>query len=323
MEPESTTASAPPAPNHFQLVLLNSPDPYPGAQYLPLATLLVPVLGSTIHGSVAHWQHLLLLGFTLHHLIQLMRCPSGLLRASQPPPALSSHSRIPPTAQSALIELRIIKLSAILILLASPFLAVAFLGAIQSAMRPGEPLVDRFATRLCFIAVAVRPCAYLLNILRTPPPSSSSSSSSSSGPSHLSTAAEELKARSETLQRELLERADVLATRSDLAELHDRIRGPIEDLGRALDNLARHRKSAIPATTSAQKALSQTTTRIAERTQNLAELINQRIAIAARRRASPSAVLLARTNQLLTTTGTTLQRIGTTLAPPLSNADYR
>ncbi|KNZ49543.1 hypothetical protein VP01_4948g1 [Puccinia sorghi] len=304
METYSTAS----VPNHLQLVLLNSPDPYPAAQYLPLATLLVPVLGSTmLHGSISHWQHLLLLGFALHHLIQLIRCPSGLLRASRPPPL----SSLPNTAHSALIELRIINLSAILILLASPFLAVAFIGALQSVMRPGEPLVDRFATRLCFIAVAVRPCAYLINLFPIPTPSSSAQSD------HLSTTAEELKVRSQALEKELLKLANVLATKSDLAQLHHRIKGHIQDLGRALDNLARHRKSAIPATTSAQKALSQTTARLAERTQNLTQLINQRLAITNRRRASPSAIILARTNQLFTTTGTTLQRLGTTLAPSI------
>ncbi|EFP80890.2 uncharacterized protein PGTG_07142 [Puccinia graminis f. sp. tritici CRL 75-36-700-3] len=315
MIPESESAAhsrQTAAPHGIDRLLLKSPDPYPGAEYLPLATLLLPALGSTIHGSVADWQRLLLLGFTLHHLIQFMRCPSGLIRASHVP-AAPIHSEIPPTANWALVELRIIKISAILVLLASPFLAVGFLRAVQSAMRPGEPLVDRFATRLCFIAVAVRPCAYLFNIFRP---------HRSQAPSHFPTAAEELKVRSQALEKALIGREAVAATTSDLNELRDRIKDPIADLRRALDTLARHRKSSIPATTSAQQALSKTTGQLAQRTQNLVDLVKQRVALADQRRSSTSAVLLARTNDFITSTGTTLQRLGTTLAPPQANTQY-
>ncbi|KAI9615936.1 hypothetical protein H4Q26_011188 [Puccinia striiformis f. sp. tritici PST-130] len=216
--------------------------------------------------------------------------------------------------QGAIFELRIIKMSATVVLLASPFLAIGFLGAIQSAMRPGQPLVDRFGTRLCFIAVAVRPCAYLLKILRPDQPSTAT---------HHLTAIDELKVRSQAFEKALVGRAAVAATTSDLAELRDRIKEPIEDLCRALDTLARHRKSVIPATTTAQQVLTQTTARLAQRTQNLVDAVNERASLAAQRKASASAVLLARTNEFITSTGTTLQRLGTTLAPPQANPDPR
>ncbi|PLW43981.1 hypothetical protein PCANC_08578 [Puccinia coronata f. sp. avenae] len=315
MAPESADhfGLVPSTSNSIDHLLIRSPDPYSGAEYLPLVTLLLPVLGSAIHGSIADWQHLLLLGFTLHHLIQFMRCPSGLLRASQLP-AHASLSSIPPTANRALVELRIIKVLAILVLLASPFLAVAFLEAVQSAMRPGEPLVDRFAIRLCFIAVAVRPCAFLLNLFRPHPPSPRN---------HFSTASGELKLRSQAFEKALVERNAVAATKRDLDELRAGIKAPIDDLRRALDTLARHRKSTIPATTSAQKALFQTAARVAKRAETVDSMVSQRVSLAARRRASASAVLLARTNDLITSTGTTLQRLGTTLAPPSTHLDYR
>ncbi|OAV90880.1 hypothetical protein PTTG_01989 [Puccinia triticina 1-1 BBBD Race 1] len=305
-------SSSPSAQHAIGHLLLKSPDPYPGAEYLPLATLLLPVLGSTIHGSVADWQRLLLLGFTLHHLIQFMRCPSGLLRASAVP-AFPTQSEIPPTANWALVQLRIIKTAAVIMLLASPFLAVGFLRAVQSAMRPGEPLVDRFATRLCFIAVAVRPCAFLINIFRPhrPPP-----------PSHFSIAAEELKVRSQALEKALIGRAAVAATISDLTDLRSRIKDPIADLRRALDNLARHRKSTLPATAAAQQVLSKSTTQLAQRTQNLVDRVMKRESILAQRRASASAVLLERTNEFITSTGTTLQRLGSSLAPPQANPEF-
>ncbi|KAH9451282.1 hypothetical protein KEM48_010676 [Puccinia striiformis f. sp. tritici PST-130] len=306
-------ANFPSAPNAMDRRLLKSPDPYAGAEYLPLAALVLPVLGSTIHGSIVDWQHLLLLGFTLYHLIQFMRCPSGLLRASNVP-AFPSNSPIPLTAKGAIFELRIIKMSATVVLLASPFLAIGFLGAIQSAMRPGQPLVDRFGTRLCFIAVAVRPCAYLLKILRPDQPSTAT---------HHLTAIDELKVRSQAFEKALVGRAAVAATTSDLAELRDRIKEPIEDLCRALETLARHRKSVIPATTTAQQVITQTTARLAQRTQNLVDAVNERASLAAQRKASASAVLLARTNEFITSTGTTLQRLGTTLAPPQANPDPR
>lgn len=293
--------------------LVKPQDPYPGAEYLPIATLLLPVVGSTFHGSVAEWQRLLLLGFTLHHLIQLMRFPSGLIRASHAP-LFPSESKITSTAKKALVELKIINFLSISILLASPFIALFLLRTLQFAMRPGDPLIDQFAIRLCFIAVALRPSSYLIKLFRPRRVPVSN---------RLSTAVEDLELRLENLNKTLNDHANSAATTTDLHQLSHEIKPPIRDLRRALNTLVLHRQAAVPATLEAQRILAQTTTNLVSRTQTLVNAVNEHAAAVARRQASLSAVLLARTNKLINATGTTLQHIGATLAPtPSTDPEY-
>lgn len=292
-------------------LLVEPADICPGAEYLPLATLILPIIGSSLTGSVSDWQRLLLLGFTLHHLVQFMRCPSGLVRASQAP-SFSPSSSLPPTSKAVLLELKSINLLATLALLASPLLAVGFLHLLQLAMGPEQSLLDRFGTRVCVIAVGLRPANYVIQLFRPRQPRASK----------LTTATQDLEIRIESLSQALARHAELTATSSKLNDLEHHTKVSVDDLDRALNNLTRRRNSALPATIQAHKILAQTTIDLALRTQILMDSVNERLSALVRRQASIPAILLARANKLVTATGTTLQRLGSTLAPPNDHPDY-
>ncbi|KAI8455858.1 hypothetical protein BY996DRAFT_1511274 [Phakopsora pachyrhizi] len=152
--------------NRSSHVLSLPAEPCPMADYLPLATLILPIVGAQIHGSIKDWQHLLLLGFILHYLLQVIRLPSLLLRLSSTSQLKPSSKSIPLSKSQSRLrsELKLIETLAFVTLLASPLIATGLLRLLQELTLDGGPSIDPFARRMCFIAVGLRPVGHLLKL---------------------------------------------------------------------------------------------------------------------------------------------------------------
>lgn len=135
------------------------------AQYLPLVTLLIPIFGSYIHGSLAEWQDICLCGLLLLYLFNALKLPWLLLRVSQ----LAPSSLQAPQHSHFKHQLRSIELIAFSALLASPIVAIGLLKLLHSALNPNRP-INPLGLRLVFLAAAFKPAGYLLGRLRAGTP---------------------------------------------------------------------------------------------------------------------------------------------------------
>ncbi|KAG0143950.1 hypothetical protein CROQUDRAFT_660569 [Cronartium quercuum f. sp. fusiforme G11] len=184
------TSSLDPTQLSFSSTEPNSPsisrpalsDLLPYAEYLPLSTLLIPIVGSSIHGTLDDWQHLLLGGILLVYLLNVLKLPWQLLRVSQladpahlPPlsacPASSTSSQFPtPTNTAFKRQLRYLELIALAALLASPIICVGFLQLFHSTLNPSSKPIGQMPLRLVFFATAFKPAGYLIRLLRAGTP---------------------------------------------------------------------------------------------------------------------------------------------------------
>ncbi|KAH9824177.1 hypothetical protein DFH28DRAFT_944772 [Melampsora americana] len=153
-------------------------------EYLSLSSILIPILGSHLHGSLVDWQNLIFCLILFIYIFNLINLPWQILKCSQfikpidfhqlllnsfkilklkSNPASSSSSS---SFSSFKFQLRFIELISIFSLILSPFLSIYLLKFLYSTLNPNSKPLDSSTINLFLIATSFKPIEYLLSRLR-------------------------------------------------------------------------------------------------------------------------------------------------------------
>lgn len=158
-------------------------DPLRHLEYLPLLCILIPILGSNLHGSLIDWQNMIFCSILFIYIFNLINLPWQMLKSSQFIQPMdfnklllnsfqSSKSKTfknPTSSSSSSIfkfELRLIELISVFSLILSPFISIYLLKFLYSSLNPDSKPIDSLTIKLFFLATSFKPVEYILSRLR-------------------------------------------------------------------------------------------------------------------------------------------------------------